>query len=199
MYATVDEFKAETELTDDRFDLVIEKAIKAASEAIDNYINRGAPALAITVATPKTLPARGGEALRIPDCVQITKVETRATPTDTWVETLAANYVGFAGDWMNNPTYEPPYSGVLLIDGSSFPKSAMPVVRVTARWGLSETIPPDIRQATLILSHRWFKRAQTGWGDSTASADFGGVSFRSTLDPDERRIIGLGRWIKPTL
>jgi hypothetical protein len=62
-------------------------------------------------------------------------------------------------------------------------------VRVTARWGYSLTPPEDIKQATIIQTIRWFKRAQQAYQDAGAIVELGQLRYVRQLDPDVEFIV----------
>ena len=60
---------------------------------------------------------------------------------------------------------------------------------MTARWGNSENVPDDVKQACIIQAARWWKRGQTGFADSTASPELGELRYAKKLDPDVEAIV----------
>lgn len=76
---------------------------------------------------------------------------------------------------------------------------AVPTVQVTARWGYSATVPPDIREACLMQAARWWKRFESAFSDTLASGEMGQLLYRQSLDPDIRRILVDGRYVKPAI
>jgi len=76
---------------------------------------------------------------------------------------------------------------------------AVPTVQVTARWGYSATVPPDIREACLMQAARWWKRFESAFSDTLASGELGQLFYRQSLDPDIRRVLVDGRYVKPAV
>ena len=74
--------------------------------------------------------------------------------------------------------------------------AAFPTVQITARWGCSATVPPDIREACLMQAARWWKRFESAMSDALASGELGQLLYRQALDPDIRRILVDGRYVK---
>jgi hypothetical protein len=74
---------------------------------------------------------------------------------------------------------------------------AVPTVRITARWGYADTVPPEIRQATITQASRWYKRGEGTWADALANAEFGTVLFRQQLDPDLAMMLRRMRRLHP--
>lgn len=90
-----------------------------------------------------------------------------------------------------------------LSEASSIPRGsighAVPTVQVTARWGYSDSPPPDIREACLMQAARWWKRFESSFSDTLASGELGQLLYRQALDPDIRRILIDGRYTKPAI
>jgi hypothetical protein len=76
-------------------------------------------------------------------------------------------------------------------------RRSYPTIRVTAKWGFSETVPGAISRAALIHAARLYKRGQAGYSDTLASSDFGQLFFTKELDPDVKAILESGRWVSP--
>jgi len=78
------------------------------------------------------------------------------------------------------------------------PRSAygLPTVRVTARWGYADILPPEIGEAAMMQAARWYKRYRGSMSDSLASGELGMLLYRQALDPDIKRILVDGRYIK---
>jgi hypothetical protein len=92
------------------------------------------------------------------------------------------------------------YAGTTgLIPIGTFERNArgLPTVRVTARWGYANEVPPDIKQAAIMQVGRWYKRIQSSMADTLASPDLGTLLFRLSLDPDIKGIIIDGRYVRP--
>jgi hypothetical protein len=90
-----------------------------------------------------------------------------------------------------------------LTDASSMDRGgighAVPTVQITARWGYSAAVPPDIREACLMQAARWWKRFESSMSDTMASGEMGQLFYRQALDADIRRILVDGRYMKPAV
>ncbi len=62
-------------------------------------------------------------------------------------------------------------------------------VKVVGKFGISTSAPAEVARACKIQVQRWFKRAQQGWADSSASPELGQVLFTRELDPDVKTIL----------
>jgi hypothetical protein len=78
-------------------------------------------------------------------------------------------------------------------------KRGLPTVEVTAYWGFAATVPPDIKEATIMQAARWYKRLRSGMADSLASTDLGQLLYTLKLDPDIASILLDGRYVRPAL
>lgn len=74
---------------------------------------------------------------------------------------------------------------------------AIPTVRVTARWGHSATVPPEIREASAMQTTIWFKRFEGAMASSLANVDLGTLELFQSLDPAIEFILRLGRYVRP--
>ena len=81
------------------------------------------------------------------------------------------------------------------------PRSAysVPMVQVTARWGYADTCPAEIREAAIMQAARWYKRMQAAMSDVLASAELGTLLYTQSLDPDIKRILVDGRFVRATV
>lgn len=61
-------------------------------------------------------------------------------------------------------------------------------VKITAAFGYSQSVPDDIKQATIIQAARLYKRGQQGYQDTGAIAELGQLRY-TKLDPDVMEII----------
>jgi hypothetical protein len=73
----------------------------------------------------------------------------------------------------------------------------VPTVKVTAKWGYATETPADIVEACIMQAARWFKRLQSAMSDTLASGDMGTLMYTQSLDPDIKRILVDGRYVKP--
>jgi hypothetical protein len=76
---------------------------------------------------------------------------------------------------------------------------AVPTVRVTARWGYADTCPEEIAEAAMMQAARWYKRMEGAMSDTLADAELGMLLFRQSLDPDIKRILVDGRYVRVTV
>ena len=161
-YATLPEVKAELRLTTTVDDARIERAIEAASRAIDNATRRR---FYTTSGEQRIFRSWGATAL-VDDAQSVTLVE-ESTDQVSWATVAAAAYA---------PNPRPPIRRLDRLSGAEW----LAFVRVTATWGTA-TIPAEIHTACLIQAVRLFKRADTPEG--VLVGDFGAARL-ARIDPD---------------
>lgn len=221
-YCCAEEVKAQIEKTTTTSDAVIEMLIKAASRAIDNKCNRpdGFVALASGSETDRTYAGSGKGWQYIDECVAVTALGVKDSPTDaSYTAWLGTDYILARGDPARPDFNRTPYN-LLIVDPtgdySHFTSGAysyrpgfrpdydtgyrgVPTVRVTARWGYAATVPDAIKQACIIEVARWLKRGQSAWNDALGSPDLGMLMYKQGLDPATVFLLEQGRYIRPAL
>lgn len=207
-YATLTQFKqlANKATSTASEDAAITLYLAAATENIDRALNVYADGCeyfnAAAAATARQFPGSGGYTLRIPACIEITSVETRNNPDDTWETMDAGDYTPASGSPRAPQFYRPPYT--LIVAEEPFPKYSIgkgyhPTVQITARWGYSDSPPNDIVAACVEQAARWYKRAQSAMADTLADGDVGTLIYTRALDPDIERKLIHGRYTVPTI
>lgn len=194
-YATLAEVKAALRITDNVDDAMLEIAIEAASREIDGYTER---VFTSTSATRLYIPF-DSYVTEIDDLVSITSLESSSdgkifdttwTATDYQLEPLNSIVGGIAT----------PATRIRAIGDYLFPvwdgrdtNAQEATVRVVGTFGWS-AIPTAIKQATILLSMRQFKRYDAPLG----IAGFGdlGAMRVSRLDPDVEALVGPFRKVR---
>lgn len=226
-YATITELKNRLNITttDTTRDSVLAGLLDAASEAINGLCNRPDGFVAVATATARYFYGNGARWQRIDECVSVSSVAVKDSPTDTTYTAWTSPTTNFSndGDWIaaagsqEFPEFNRlPYT-LLLVDPSGdngvftsgrFTGRAgfrpdndtgyrnLPTVKVTARWGYAESVPPQVREATIVQASRWWKRGESGWADSIANGDMGALQFRKSIDPDVKAMLIEARLVK---
>lgn len=203
-YCTVAEVKAQSQKQFDNYDGVIEAMILAVKDAIDNYCGRPDGFVAATDATPRVFYGSGKNWQRIDECVAVSQVEVKDSPTDEVYEIWpTTEYVIFSGD-PKRPNYNGPRFDAVMVridtgNYAIFPDSQYPTVRITARWGYATEVPAVVKQACITQVSRFMKRGQSGWADTLGDANFGTMNYRKVLDPDVQFMLKMGRLIRPAI
>ncbi len=226
-YATVAELKADINLDSTSDDTTLARLLDAASSTIDHFCNRPDGFVAPSAATCRYYVGDGSSCQRIDECVAITSVAVKDSPTDTAYTAWTSPTTNMAGDgdWVafsgerESPNYnDTPYTGLLVDPNGSysvftngayvglrgFPPAGttrrnLPTVRVTARWGYAVTAPAAIKSACVMQTARWYKRLQSSMADVLASGEMGMLMYRQELDPDIKHILVGGRYVRPAV
>ena len=179
--ATISDVKSALRITDSVDDSLIEVSIEAASREIDGYCQR---AFYSTTGTRVYNPT-DVFVTETDDIISVTTLKTSndgATYDTTWstsdfqLEPLNGVSAGLAQ----------PYTRVRATGGNMFPYSNFAGVQVTGVFGWS-AVPTAIKQATILLAMRQFKRYDSPLG----VAGFGdiGVMRVGRVDPDVEALI----------
>lgn len=222
-YASVLELRGMSNQLGNSEDFEIQMALDAAKGAIDGYTNHPMGFVAGTVATPKLYPSTNPNYLFIDECIEVSLVEVKASPTDTtYAAWDAGTWIACTGE-PDYPDYNTQPYDMLIQSGTGIQNSftgfdpyiwpddrsdsygdnvtgklsRLPNICVTAKWGYSITCPPQVKVATIAQATRWLKRGEAGWADTLASSDFGTPQYRKPLDPDIQMMLVLSRLVKP--
>lgn len=189
IYCTLDDLK--TTLADGSwggdYDTELERVCRAASRAIDAFCGREDGSFYVTTSTTRYFDGSGSDRIHLPYMANKPSVSIDTSwsgvyedwfeDTDYFVEGVYGYNVG--------PWYliicNPRYQSVI----PKFPKS----VKVTAKWGLYETVPDVIRQAAITQAIRFFKRSQQGFADIGAVVELGQITYVKKVDPDVQSLI----------
>lgn len=183
-YCTLAELKASLRITDSVDDDLLELAAESASREIDNATERTFYNMGTAT---RYFVARDSYFTEIDDLQSITHLKTDPDGDGTYSITWAA------GDYQLEPLngfvsgIPSPYTGIRARDTYLFPmEEGEALVEVRGVWGWS-AVPTAVRQATVILASRIFKRNDSPLG----VAGFGdlGVIRVGKLDPDVDALI----------
>lgn len=200
-YATLAEIK--NELRDAlggsiNYDSVLEQLASWASEYIDLLFGHAPGGFEVGTDPPPTPAAKryngsGRDELVIAECISVAKVEYFVG--GAWTE-LAVDT-----DVVTLPMDETPIYGLQLIPTGSkqlFDKGVANW-RITAVLGYSAVAPGPIKQAVITQTVRWFKRAQSAFGDVSAAPELGQLQYLQELDPDIKAMMLNSGLMRPTL
>lgn len=210
VYATSAELKAQPDIQSGADDTVINLLLAAASRCVDGICNRKRDGFkAAVTATARSYVGRGEAYVYTDEFVDVEMLEIKTSRWGAYLAQGVDDYAGFTGDPASPTLGEPPYHGVTMLGSASGPfliadgrpdLGVAPVMtaQVTARWGYSDVVPDLVKQSTIVLASRWFKRGQSAWADSMAAGDFGQLMFVKKLDPDVEAMLILSRLARPT-
>lgn len=183
-YCTLAQVKASLRITDSVDDELLELAVEAASREIDQATERTFYNMGTAT---RYFVARDAYFTEIDDLITITSLKTDAAGDKSFDVTWETN------DYQLEPLngfisgIQSPSTGIRARDTYLFPQEEEEaLVEVTGTWGWS-AIPTAIKQATVILASRIFKRNDSPLG----VAGFGdlGVIRVGKLDPDVEALI----------
>ncbi len=202
-YGTVKELRAHMDKSAIADDWELAQLLDAAADNINRTCNRPDGFVSIPVATARTYPGSGTDWQWIDECTSLTQLRVKQTSTSTYDTWTTSDYMTATGD-PRYPDYNSTPKTALYVDPNGdysvfYKDGAYPTVEVTAYWGYATTVPDDIRMACVMQAARWYKRLQSAMADSAASADLGMLLYRQSLDPDIKRILVEGRYVKPAL
>lgn len=204
-------------------DLLIDAAgetIDALCNRPDGYFT------AASSASARVYAGDGTRILRIDPCVAITEVAVKTdTSLSTYTAWASTDWIAYSGD-DNYPDFNSlPYEAIQVDSGgnythflngayygssgfqiiesdeittsvASYLGSAVPTVRVTAKWGHVVTTPSRIQMATLALCSKYFKRMGSAWADAIANGEFSELRYVGN-DKDIQNM--LTRFYRPTI
>lgn len=129
-YATLSEFRTQIDKSGTSgpgSDAALQMLLDAAAEVINAVCNRPTGFLAVSTATGRYYVGDGKAVLYIDECVAVTAVAVKSSPTDTTYTTWASPTTNMAGDgdWLAfsgdpmNPNFDPvfllkPYTGLMI-------------------------------------------------------------------------------------
>lgn len=217
-YATPQELRSQIGKTSVLSDGDLETILAAAERNINRACNRPDGFLALTTATARRYAGSGRPYQFIDECVEVSLVEVKDSATDSSYDSwTSSDWIVARGD-PEYPDYNSTPYDLVLVDptgdesiftsgkyttrGGFRPRTdvhrGVPTVRVTARWGYAAAVPDDIHEACLMQATRWFKRLEGAMADALASGELGMMLYRQSLDPDIKRLLVDGRYVRPT-
>lgn len=175
VYLPVAEFKSATSIKGETKDEDVERALRAASRAIE-----------------KTTGRRYWK-----DEVDVTRVYTATSPSlvviDDAAEILSVSTGGSVlseGSWFAEPTNAPEHEKepfLWIESNQSFPM-ARQAVQVTGKFGWPE-VPYQVRQMTLIITSKLFKRTREAPFGIVTSGSLDGLALRITRDDPDLELL----------
>jgi hypothetical protein len=218
LYATIAEFKAAVGVDDTVDDANIQRALDAAGAWIENYCGRvfspqdtslsarifdadsgsaGGQPLGTQSGPPYAwffggaARASGMDRLNVPDVASVSLIELDTTLNGQFATSLAI------GSWMlyplniGQPGVNGNYTQIRLRPNTSYAFWPGYQVRVTGLWGWpTNDAPPDpVRQATVLLANRYFRRPSAPFG-VWEGPQMGNLATLPQNDPDVVQLLG---------
>jgi hypothetical protein len=182
-YCSLSEVKSALRIVDSLDDSLLEMAIESASREIDGGTNRY---FYNAGSATKLFVAADEYVVFTEDLQSVSKFETDSAADGSFTEWASTQYqlepLNGKADGIALA-----YSNIRAIDGYALPQyNGQALIRVTGVWGWA-SVPVAIRQATVILASRIFKRLDSPLG----IAGFGdmGAMRVSRFDPDVEQLI----------
>ena len=180
-YATLDQLKGHLaiELGDTKDDALLERAIEAASRAIDELCGR----TFYQATETRYYEADGWDVIEVDDLVSVTTLKTDEDQ-DRVYETVWG-----ATDFELDPSDGPPYTRIYATPTGSyaFPIWQRRAVQVVGTFGWSN-VPIPVVQACLLMAARVWKRKDTPLGIQVGKPEFGNLSIPAK-DPDVEKLL----------
>ena len=178
-YVELDVVKSRVEQSGTSFDPVLTRIIHAAEAAVDTITDRvwAEPADdSVRLFTPRSWSS----VLDIDEATQVSLVETRTGGVGSSYTALDST------DW--ELIAEGEYLDALVSrDCWPLSRHGEPTVAVTAHWASTVEVPPDIKEATLVLVTRLFKRPTVPLGVQQIGTEIA-VSL-ARIDPDVHTLL----------
>lgn len=185
-YCTLSEVKAALRITDSLDDTLLENSVEAASRRIDGECSRrfyldGS-------ATARTYAANRSTMLIVDDIGTATGLVVKVDDdADGTFETTLTAGVDYQTEPANAIVQGEPLNMFRALDrGFPVASNSRNLVEVTARWGWP-SVPDAIREATVLLASRQFKRYDSPLGVA-GFGDLGAIVVRR-IDPDVAAMI----------
>lgn len=177
-YATIQELKTRYKIDDANDDVLLTRALKVASEHIeDNFCKRQFNDA--DTATARTFNPTNERACFVDDFHTLVGLIVKTDDDDdgvfetTW--TISTDFeLGVSGrvKYKSNR----PYIKIKAVGNKTFPNLRREAVQVTARWGWA-VVPWQVREATLILAEELWKLKDAPFGIA-GMGEFGAVRVR---------------------
>lgn len=174
-YATIQELKTRYAIADSNDDVLLTRALKVASEHIEDNVCKRQFNDAGTVSARKYDPI-GYHVAYTHDFHTTTGLIVKADDNDdgtaetTWTEGTDFEVRRSQDDDGR------PYIKLAAVGSKTFPNTRRKSLEVTARWGWA-TVPWEVREATLILAEELWKLKDAPFGIA-GMGDFGAVRVR---------------------
>lgn len=169
-YASLADLKLVTRIDDTDDDTLLQIALDAATDAIDDHCNRTFQVV-VDVSTRSFEPDSKGR-VDIDDIYSTDGliISVRGTVVPAAVPYTSAGYVLYP---RNAPALDEPYTEIRYDGGSWAGSSILPwpalwarstVDISTSKWGFAASVPVIVRQACLLQASRWFSRRNSPYG-----------------------------------
>ena len=166
-------------------DDVLWNIIDAVTRWIDNYkrVEPGAY-LAGTATATRYFAGSGTKWQEIDPATTVSVVSVEETDSTYTAWTADTDYYTWP---YNAPSNGEPYRKLEVIRKSGSSKSVFQYgpkrIKVNGIWGISASVPPDVRQIATALASRVYSAAQQAYQDASASAELGQMVYAEAQHP----------------
>jgi hypothetical protein len=183
VYASLEEIKSRLPHTSSANDADLLDCLLSASREVDGLTGRS---FGQTASESRTATAEWGDWLPVDDLVSASAVVTDEDGDRTYEITWAATDYDLEPE--NASVYGTPYTALRVAPSGtrSFPTGRRGV-RITGVWGWP-AVPEDVREATLVLAIRLYKRKDAPYGIA-GTTELGQAVYVPRDDPDIRGLI----------
>jgi hypothetical protein len=176
LYCSLQELKQSLAITDATSDVDLERALDAASRAVEGFTGRE---FFLRTATTRLYYPEDGYRVLTPDLVAVTTLKVDEDGDRTYAQTIAST------DYELWPLDGPPYQEVRIWPLSNDTLVPGRYVQIVGSFGalVDGAAPVAVRQATLLLASRYYKRGEAPFGVLSA-VDLGQYARIAKEDPD---------------
>lgn len=205
-WATPIELRSQINKQSTLSDVDLETILTAAQNTISRFCNRPDGFLAASTASARLYAGTGKDYLSIDETPEITAVGVKESIGDaTFTAWATTDWIAYSGSRAAPNFNATPYTGLLVNPNGDYSRffqgsvKGFPMVQITAKWGAYTTIPTELKEASIMLATRWFKRLEGAMADALASGELGQLMYRQSLDPDIKMILVEGRYVRPAV
>lgn len=191
-YCTATQIKAVMPDTawDTSYDTLLATLATRASRMLDRALGREPGAFYSDTDTVRYFDGNGMTGLWVDELISVTSIQVAEggdlNTLTTWGST---DYLL----WPYNAAAEGrPYLRIDVDDlygSKSYWPRYRKAVKITGKFGYSDTTPDEVTQAAIILAVRHFKRGQQGFQDVGAVTDLGQLRYVNQVDPDVMALV----------
>lgn len=205
-WATPIELRSQINKQSTLSDLDLETILAAAQNTISRFCNRPDGFLAAATASARLYPGTGKDYITIDETPEITAVGVKESVGDAaftaWATT---DWIAYSGS-RDAPNFNrTPYTGLMVDPNGDYSRfyqgstKGFPMVQITAKWGGYVTIPPELKEASIMQAVYWYKQLEGAMNTALASGELGQLLYNQALHPAIKMILVEGRYKKPAV
>jgi hypothetical protein len=189
-YCDLNTVKAELNITETKWDDILDGMRADATRFIDDYCKR----TFIPTSSSGTIKYYDGDStyLKIDDCISISALVTDEDGDGVYENTFNLASTSDAIDCYLYPLNNYPKMWLEINSNGDFGGFATGVqrgVKITGVWGYAASVPRAIDRACLIQTCRWFKRKDSAYATVIGEPSLGPIEVHQGLDPDVKMLL----------